>query len=167
MSLRLPLVFLATGILLAAAPHAGAFDLTGTYSGKYACKGVVTNDPSGKNSYSSDGTLRVTETGAAIGLFLDFTGGITYQYSGAAVPDVKKPDAKGEIPIVLCGTNDVLAGGSHDELGRLKVSVKPGALSGKITGMSVYSDLDAGAYTCKWSFKRTDVTDPAVSIVCP
>ncbi|MBI3769722.1 MAG: hypothetical protein HY271_14710 [Deltaproteobacteria bacterium] len=166
MSLRLSPLFLGAGILLAAAPRADAFDLTGTYTGKYACKGVVTNDQSGKNSYTSDATLRVTQTGAAIGLFIDFTGS-TYQYSGAAVPDVKKPEAKGEMPIVLCGTNDVLAGGEYDELGRLKVSAKPGALAAKITGTSVYSDLVAGAYTCKWSFKRTDLTNPAVAISCP
>jgi hypothetical protein len=161
---RGPAAFLVAAVLLAGAPAARAFDLTGTYTGKYACKGVTTGQALGKVSFSNDTTFAVKQSGAAISLRAS---GASNQYVAIAIPDPKKPDAKGDIALALCGTNDKLASGTFSEIGRLKVSAKPGALAAKMTGFSINSDIVAGVLTCKWSFKRTDTVDPAQTTACP
>ncbi|MBI3769721.1 MAG: hypothetical protein HY271_14705 [Deltaproteobacteria bacterium] len=156
--------FLVAAFLLASTPVVRAFDLTGTYAGKFACKGVTTGQAGGKLSFTNETALAVKQSASAISLRAN---GASNQYVAIAIPDPKKPDDKGNIALALCGTDDKLASGTFDEIGRLKVSAKPGALAAKMTGFSIYSDTVAGVLTCKWSFKRTDTVIPAQSTACP
>jgi hypothetical protein len=158
-------VLVAAALAVAAAP-ATAFDLTGTYAGKYVCKGFF----GAKFSFTSQPDLAITQSGDAIGVMWSFGG---YLYSGVAIADNKKPDNKGEAALVLCGTNDALVDGNYNELGRFKVATKASTnpskpAKGKLTGVSIYTEANSNeVYTCKWSFKRVDDANPGILTACP
>jgi len=110
------------------------------------------------------------QNGSALGIVLDYGTG-TNAYIGTFVPDAKKPDAKGELAILYCKTNDRVGDDpDFDELGRMSVKAKPGELKGTFKGASIFSDpgtfTDTEAGTCKWSYKRTALDMPSVPSTC-
>ena len=142
---------------------ADAFDVTGTWEGTYKCKGSYAGE---KDSYADALVAKITQSGVAVGADITFDGDL-FRYSGVAVANAAKPD-KGDLGIVICGSDDDLTAGIYDELGRLSVTTKPSKGTGSIKGSSFYTRTNpGGAYTCKWSLKRTDPADPAVGVGCP
>jgi hypothetical protein len=149
--------------LLAAAPSARAFDITGSWSGTYKCKGSLDGV---KDSYEDTLEAGITQVGTAVGASISFTGNL-FSYNGLAVANATKPD-KGDLMIAICGTDDDLGAGVYDEIGRLTVTTKPSKGSGTIKGTSNYASTGPPqAYTCKWQLKRTSTVDPAVATSCP
>jgi hypothetical protein len=147
---------------------AAAYDATGSYTGKYSCKGDLEGVPNNKDNYVSEGSVEITQSGNSVGVLLFGA----YLYNGFQIlkADPTKSN-KGELGLAFCGTDDLIGPSStdFDELGRFKVSTKPDSGKGKLTGVSTYTTFggSVGIYTCKWSFKRTSTVDPAVPVSCP
>ncbi len=153
---------LALTSVVAGATSARAFTLTGTWEGTYACKGVTST---GKDAYVDQLVAKITQVGTGVGAEITFNGN-PFRYNGIAVANVTKPD-KGDVVLVLCGTDDDTGTGLYDELGRFGVTTKPAKGTGSIKGISQFSTPEPAAYTCKWKLKRTDATDPVVTVACP
>jgi hypothetical protein len=160
-------------LVLGASPlaHAGGaalgYDLTGTWTGAIKCKSF---DTGGKVKFTlTPLALLISQNGLAIGMLADY-GGLSDRYVAVANPDVKKPLEKGELALVVCGTNDQVGDDSDfDEIGRLTVKAKPAVVKAKLAGTSIFSDpgvLAPEAGTCKWKFTRTGTTDPGVPTSC-
>ncbi len=149
-------------MLAAATSPAHAFDVSGHWSGTYACKGSFDGE---KASFTSALEADLTQSGAVVGANILFDG-TPYSYNGLAVFGLAKPD-KGDLMLVICGTDDNLNSTTYDELGRLKVTTKPAKGTGTISGFSIYSRSDPPRlYTCKWKLKRTSAVDPGVPTAC-
>jgi hypothetical protein len=154
---------LAAALAITAAP-AAAFDLTGSYVGKFRCTGSFEGR---KDSFAEPQVqVAITQSGNVFGMRFD-DGFDVLDYSGVAIPDQAKPD-KGEMAFVFCGTDDVLGNnGDLDEIGRLKVTTKPAKGTGKLSGTSIFTELDGtSVFTCKWTFKRVDTNDPGLPTSC-
>jgi hypothetical protein len=149
-------------ILSATAPPAHAFDLTGHWAGKYSCKNF---DGVKYKSGNKESTLAITQTGTT--LAVDLNNG-AFLYNGAAIFDVSKPDVKGEVVLNQCGTDNLPAAGAQGEIVRATVKTKLDDFKASFKALSIYEDEENGAFwgTCKYSFKRTDQTDPQVG-ACP
>ena len=146
--------------LLVLVPATGhAFDLTGHWTGSWKCT-IFDDGVKGKDG-NKESTLAITQAGTVFGADLD--SGLTY--SGIAIADARKPDNKGEIGIVHCGSDDDLTQIPYTELGRWKVSVK--GAKGKLNGVTLWSDDSQHIATCKYKYKRIDTVDPAVPTACP
>lgn len=148
-------------VLGAAVPAARAFDLTGLWVGNLDCKGF-----SGvRTKFKVRGINMFITHDAANRYILVQVNGQTYQ--GVTVDDVSKPN-KGEMALANCGTDDdLLTVGASDEMGRFTVQTSSAKGTGSIKGSTIVS---AGSVleisTCKWSFKRRDLTDPGI-VTCP
>lgn len=161
----------AAGILVALAVHAApavAFDLTGTWHGTSTCTSLFAGE---KQKFTDAPTIAITQVGDVIGLRADYGGGDVDVYAGVAYPDPKKPEEKGEVALVACGT-DAVAGnpGTFDELGRFAVATKTGKVKATVKGLSFFSDPGTAppeAGTCKWKMTRIDALDAGVPTVCP
>jgi hypothetical protein len=149
------------GIILAAT-SAQAFDLTGTWEGTYTCKG---SNQGVKDAYEEALVAQITQAGNAIGAAITFSG-TPYKYNGIAVANATKPD-KGDVVLVLCGSDDDLSTGAYDEIGRFSIVTKPAKGTGSLKGSSQFSTPSPAAYTCKWKLKRTDPANPVVTTACP
>lgn len=144
---------------LALASGASAFDLTGTWAGRWSCQGY---DGSKFRSSSKDSVLRVTQTGSSLAVDLD--DGL-YRYNGGAIFDDKSPTTKGEIALVQCGTDNVPFDGPEGEIVRAKVKADAAKGTGSLKGVSLveFSDIEiTDVLTCKYSYKRISTEDPAV-----
>jgi hypothetical protein len=134
-----------------------AIDLTGTWEGKYTCKGFEGE----KFSFTVVGTLEITQTGADLALRV---AGVD-EYNGVAIDDARKPETAGTAYFVHCGTSDVPGTGlgGFDETGfaKLKANASGGG-SFKATTNAFFSEAPIGAGNCKFSFKRTSTDDPGV-----
>jgi hypothetical protein len=140
-----------------------AFDVTGTWEGTYKCKGIFDGL---KDKYEDALVANLTQTGTAIGADITFDGDL-FSYNGLAIANAAKPD-KGDMTVVICGSDDDLSTGEFDELGRLSVTTKPLKGTGSIKGTSYYSTTGpVQVYTCKWKLKRTSTVDPLVAVSCP
>ena len=158
---------LAAAMLLGAVGPAAAFDLTGTWSGTTACTSLFQGE---KFKFKDAPTLQVTQVGDRIGVRADYGGGDVDFYTGHAYPDAKKPDEKGEVALIACGT-DSIAGNEpmFDELGRFAVSTKTGKIKATLKGLSFFSDPGVAspeAGTCKWKLTRTDTGNPGIATGC-
>ena len=171
MMLLLTVTFFAT-----AASAAHAFDLTGHWEGKWSCKGV---DPfEGKFTVSSQikpSTLDITQVGGTFAAVVDASvsaaNGGDFPFNVFAIPDVKKPDEKGEVVLLACPNGNTVPpqDGGSAEIIRAQVKTKANTFKASFKGASVFTDTFNGAPevgTCKYSYKRIDTTDPGVSN-CP
>jgi hypothetical protein len=154
-------------MLAALASQASAFTLTGTWTGTRKCQDLFEG---GKDKFTDPVTFHITQVGNAIGIFADFGGGDTTNYTGLANFPALKPD-KGEFAMIHCGTNDIVGdGATYDSIGRMQASTKATKVKAKIKGTTIFSDPGAAQPslgTCKWSLTRTDTTDSVVATTCP
>jgi len=132
-----------------------AFDLTGTWVGGYKCDEF---DGAKRKASNKTSTLLITQVGNTLAMSLNGA----FFYNGAAIPDAKKPEAQGEAVFNQCGTDNVPDLGSQGEILRAKVKTKSGTPKASLKGLSIFEDPVVSAGTCKYSFKRTDTTNPNV-----
>lgn len=149
-------------LVLVTAGQAFAFDLTGTWAGKWSCTGF---DGAKFTSGNKESTLLVAQVGNVFSADID---GGEFRYNGGAIPDAAKPLEKGEAVMNSCGTDPIPLTGEETEIARLKVkvSIKPGQVKGSLKGVSIFEDNLGGVGTCKYSYKRITTTNPG-SIGCP
>jgi len=147
-------------MLAFATPVVHAFDLTGTWHGKWSCSqfdGTKTKDA------NPTSTMRITQTGDTLAIDLDNSG---FSYNGRALPDVKKPDAQGEVVLNACDTDNLPTVGKLGEIIRAKVKTKSNTFKATLKGISIFEDDTPEVGTCKYTFKRDDVIDSMVP-ACP
>ncbi len=161
---------LVVAAAVAAATHArpaAAFDLTGTWSGATSCTSFFQG---AKLKFKDAPTVEISTKGDAIGLRADFGGGDVDTYVGHVIPDPKKPDEKGQVKFIACGTDSVAGNGPNfDELGRLSAVTKASSVKATLEGLSFYSDpgVDAPeAGTCKWKLTRMGTAESGVPVEC-
>ena len=156
----LSITMLALAALASGVTSAAAFDITGTYEGKFKCAGFFDGF---KDKFEEIPTLTVTQNGNVVGI--SWNGG-EFSYVGIALPDGRKPD-KGEIAFVVCSNNAAPADGNGlQEIARLKVSTKPSKGTATLKGVGIFIQEGDSVFTCKWSFKRTNTSDPGVPTGC-
>ena len=110
--------------------------------------------------------MQITQAGVNFGVQMG-TGLDTRLYAGLANPDAKKPTAKGEAYLSLCGTDNDLGVG-RDELVRISVS-KADKVGATIKGFSHFSGQASPAAhlgTCKWKWKRVDQVPGTLATNC-
>ena len=154
------IVLLALAVSGATSAHAGQlrFFIAGTWTGSIKCKGV---NGGAKEKLTLPATMRVAQDGLTVGLAVDLGGGQVASYTGVANPDAAKPDKKGELAIIRCGTDDQVGVADFDEIGRMSIASKIGQVKASFKGTSIlagFSDpgpAPAKGYTCKWKFVRT------------
>ena len=164
-TLRFTILVLTMTAALAA--PAAAFDVTGTWTGTRKCQDLFGGV---KEKFNEPATLRITQTGNAIGIEVVIAGADTANYTALANFPAAKPD-KGEFAMLHCGTNDVAGDDfAFDSIGRMQAATKTGKVKAKIKGISIFSDTGTatpGLGTCKWSLTRVEAADPGVALVCP
>lgn len=146
-------------VLSIAVPSVHAFDVTGTWVGKWSCKGFDGEKFTDGNPTS---TMLITQTGDTMAIDLD---GGSYRYNGRAITDVAKPD-KGEAVLASCAIDNQPGVNGLGELVRLAVKTKSGVVKASLKGLSIYENTPDVVGTCKYSFKRTSETNPNV-LGCP
>jgi len=153
----LPLVSVLTAavLLVAAASPARAFDLTGTWIGKWSCKGF---DGAKFTSANKTSTLKITQSGNVIAADLDNG---DFHYNGGMIADGVKPE-KGEAVFVSCSTDNVPLAGGESEIIRAAVKTKLGTFKASFKGLSIFESNFGDTGTCKYTFKRRDTIDPNV-----
>lgn len=158
---------LAVVACVLSAGRAEAFDLTGTWTGTAKCASLFGGD---KFKFTDVPAVQITQVGREIGLRADYGGGNVNFYAGRAYDDAKKPDEKGEVALVACGTDSVAGNDpAFDELGRFSAKAKPGKIKATLKGISFFSDpgvAEPEAGTCKWTLTRVDAANPGVATVC-
>ena len=167
-TIRHPLTRLAVCLALAvgAAPASAAFityDLSGNWTGTVTCSELVDGV---KQKTVTTTTMKITQAGVNFGVQLG-TGLDTRLYAGLANADAKKPTAKGEAYLALCGTDNQLGVG-RDELVRIS-DAKADKVKATIKGFSHFSGpLGPGAHfgTCKWKWKRVDQNPGTPATTC-
>jgi hypothetical protein len=151
----------ALALALGAAPLQ-ALDLTGTWTGKIACKDF---DGRKFGERFTELILQVSQTGDLLAVNLDDFD----FYNGRAIPAAGDPDG-GEVVLAHCGTDDLPAQGSIGEIVRARVGTQPGSGAGSLKALSIFEGLTVQpapqAGTCKWRFRRTSTADPNV-LPCP
>jgi len=153
---------MALGVALALAAPAGAFDLTGTWTGKQTCgdfDGVAT-----KFIPEGTATIQITQTGTAIVILVNNED----YYNGVGIDGTAKPET-GRAYFVHCGTSDVpgAAGvGGFDETGSASVKTSESRGTGSFKGGSTFFSNEGRTGVCKWSYKRTSSTDPLLVSPC-
>ncbi len=150
------------------AGRALAFDLSGTWTATTTCTSFFQG---AKLTFKQEATVAITQVGNAIGVRADYAGTHVDDYAGIAYPDAKKPDAKGEVALIACGT-DSIAGNApaFDELGRFAATTKPDKVKATLKGVSFFSDPCVAAPeagTCKWKLTRVDVAGATIPTACP
>ena len=152
---------LSLGLLVSAALPAAsaAFDLTGTWLGRWSCQGFegVPFKSSRKPS-----VLLISQTGNTLAASIDGA----FAYNGGAIPDLRAPDTQGEVALAQCATDSLPFQGGESELLRAKVKVDPHKGSGSFKGLAVVESDSPDVLTCKYSYTRVDSEDPGVS-ACP
>jgi hypothetical protein len=157
-------VVVATLLLGVAAAPAQAFDLTGHWTGKWSCKDF----DGGKFSEGvKTSTMDVTQVGGVFAIAIDANTD-DFTFNGVAVPDLIKPNEKGEVSFLSCHNTPVLsASGPGVELIRASVKVKADGKA-SFTGTSIFGNNSPTVGTCKYSYKRTaaNTADPGLA-ACP
>lgn len=146
-------------LLSTAVPTVHAFDLTGTWVGKWSCKGF---DGEKFTSDNKNSTFRITQSGNTIAADLDNG---AYRYNGGAISDSAKPE-KGEAAFVACSNDNAPLSGGESEIIRVAVKTKVDTFKATLKGVSIFEDDLGGVGTCKYSFKRQGTANPNVS-ACP
>ena len=131
-------------------------DLTGTYEGWQKCK----NFDGAAYKTKCKGDLEITQTGTN----LNMEGCSGTLFNGELIRHNGRPDKKGEVAFIACGTTPDLD--RAGEMGRAKVErkVRSGRTTFKAT--SVWYSPTGLVGTCKWHYVRVDMTDPGVA-ACP
>jgi hypothetical protein len=145
----------------ASATSALAYDLSGLWEGTYKCKGFINGV---KDKYEDFLQAAITQSGTAVGANISFDGD-PFRFNGLGIATSGKPD-KGDLVLVVCGTNDNLTTQDYDEIGRMTVTTKPSKGTGSIKGVSNYAFGGTDIYTCKWKLKRVSAVDPQVGTGC-
>jgi hypothetical protein len=156
---HLPSLF-AAAVLTAATwvPTAHAVDLTGTWTGQQVCKAFNGSSAIFKTKPSE---MLISQTGHSLTVRVDGLSG----YKGRVVDDAKKPDDKGQVSVILCGTDDNPGSVAPGEILIAKVKANPIKGTGALGGASSFESA-ANVGTCKWVYKRTNAADPA-AVACP
>jgi len=134
-----------------------AFDATGTWTGAFSCRFF---DGAKSTFKMKPSTLLIAQTGSAVKASM--TGTQLWFYDGSALNDDKKPNEKGEILLIQCGTDDI-AGVGFAEMMRVAVKTNPDKGTGSFSGVSIpEGDFGGGneLVTCKYKFKRTSTAPP-------
>jgi hypothetical protein len=142
------------------APAASAFDLTGTWEGRWSCQGF---DGAKFRSGNSESVVLISQTGNTLAVSMDAG---AYLYNGGAIFDTASPETKGEVVLNQCGTNNLPLAGADGELLRAKVKADAEKGSGSLKGLSIYESSVPDILTCKYSYRRTSTANPAVP-ACP
>lgn len=163
---RIRVAVLATA-LLGLGPRVATgqdFTVAGSWIGSITCKAL---NGGLKETTKVAPLMTVSQLGTEVGVRLDFGSGVIQHYTGLANPDGKKPETKGELALIRCGTDDILDGDeSFDEIGRFTVATKaPPAVKASLKG-TTFTARPESVGTCKWKWTRTDVADPGVSTSC-
>lgn len=148
---------LTCGVLaLGVSPTVHAFDVTGTWVGKWSCKGF---DGEKFTTANKTSTLKLTQTGNAIAADLDNG---EFHYNAGMIVDKFKPE-KGEAVFVACPTDNLPLADAESEILRAAVKTKAGTFKASLKGLSIFEDNFGGVGTCKYAFKRQDTVNPNVS----
>jgi hypothetical protein len=148
-------------LCLAAGLPAAAFDLTGHWEGSWSCSAFDAGFKT--KEFNKESTLAITSIGdGTFRAILDND----LDYRGIEIPDAAKPE-KGEIGFVSCGANDNLVLFPFVEFGRFKISTSEERGTGSLSGTTTWSRDATHIATCKYKFKRVDVTDPGLTYACP
>jgi hypothetical protein len=141
------------------ADHAAAFEASGIWIGKRTCTGFGTDH--GKITTKNLGsTLSIFQSDRYAAIELDGF----LSFSAIAIEDTAKPK-NGHLGVVQCGSSDTFIPFGVHELGRLTIATKPNG-KGSIRGTSIEAASFFGdsVLTCKWSYKRFQVSFPNVPI---
>jgi hypothetical protein len=147
--------------LVAAAPlPALGFDMVGTWEGKQVCSGF---DFDGQGArFQIESLITVSQSGDQVFLRVG-----ERDYAGLKIDDPRKPE-RGRLYLVRCSTDNVP--GTLDELEwdeTADVSIKTKANgAGSLKGFSTFIDI-SGIGSCKWKYKRVDLTDPGLTGCAP
>lgn len=163
---RIRVVILAASIL-GVGPRIAAgqdFSVIGTWTGSLTCKSFAGGV---KTTTKTTPVMTVSQVGTQVGVQLDSGGGNVERYTGLANPDGKKPETKGEVALIRCGTDDIRGPeASSDEIGRFTVATKaPPAVKASFKGTTVVARAESVS-TCTWKWTRTDAADPGLSTSC-
>lgn len=136
-----------------------AVDLTGTWDGQAVCSGFFAGAKV-KDTFS--GLLTITQTGSDLNM--EFLG---TRYNGGIIDDSTNPTKKGQGSFVACSARaEPLA--DYNEQGH--ITVVTNGDKGTFKATSVFTTAVGGTIvtveTCKYTFKRTSIVDPAVP-ACP
>jgi len=158
MHIRTWLAAVATGLVVSAtwAGNAQAFDLTGTWEGKWSCKGF---DGSKFKSANKESIMLITQAGDTVNVDVD---GGEFHYNGRAIPDDAKPE-KGEVVLAACPNDNLPGAGGEAETVRATVKTKLTTFKATFKAISIFDDDFPSVGTCKYTFKRIDAADPGVS----
>jgi hypothetical protein len=156
-STKITTLALALALMTPAAAH--AFDLTGTWIGKWSCKGF---DGAKFTSDNKASTLRISQIGNLI--HADIDNG-DFHYNGATITSTAKPDT-GEAVFLSCSTDNVPQSGGEAEIIRAAVKTKLGTFKASFKGLSIFESNFGDTGTCKYTYKRRDTIDPNVA-GCP
>jgi len=156
-------VLLGAMTLTATAETARAYDLSGTWEGKWSCSGF---DGGRFKIVQKLSPLLISQTGDT--LAGDFDGG--WVYNGRVIADPNKLE-KGELILMYCATDNRPGVGDEAEIIRAKVKTKLGADKASFSGLSIYEGTFEGFFevgTCKYSYKRISAATPNPAIApCP
>ena len=155
MPFRLLTLAVASLVVAGVAPGASAFDLTGTWEGRWSCQGF---DGAKFKAANPASTLQITQIGSVLAVNED--GGIFY--NGGAILDARSPATKGEVALVKCETDSIPLGGPEGVILRAKVKADVAKGTGSIKGLSIVESDAPEALTCKYKYKRTSTIDPGV-----
>ncbi len=138
---------------------AAAFEASGIWIGKRTCTGFGTDH--GKIAIKNLGsTLAIFQAGPHVAIELDGF----FRFSAIAIENPKKLGT-GHLGIVRCGTSDSFYPFGLHEVGRLTISTKPnGKATIRGTSIQAVAFLSDAVQTCKWSYKRFQVSFPGVAI---
>lgn len=164
-------------IIMFVSPSAGAVNLTGTWTGKFACTGFdganfsFVQPSRGQQAQS----LKISQPQGGNSLSVQwFDGPVCASiFTGFVIDNRNNPETKGHAAIGRAGTKaDITSGVS--EIVDLNATMNPSKGRGSLTGKSIYADPDPidpnlgpEVTQCKWTFKLVDTTDPGILASCP
>lgn len=154
MSIRMWLAAVASVLVLGATcpDGADAFHLTGTWIGKWSCKGF---DGAKFKTANKISTMLISQLGDTVNVDID---GGEFHYNGRAIADDAKPE-KGEVVLVECDTDNAPAVGEEAEMVRAQVKTKVDAIRATYKAVSIFEDAFPSVGTCKYNYERIDTTN--------
>jgi hypothetical protein len=159
--MRTTRTFVLASVLAVLPTAAQAYDLTGTWTGKWTCKGF---DGEKFTTENKTAVMRISQPGGGNAIYVDLDNG-GFRYNGEAIPDTAKPE-KGDAVFIACPTDNDPLSGIESEMVRATVKTKAGTFKASFKALSIFEDEFVGVGTCKYSLKRTSTTDPGV-VACP
>jgi hypothetical protein len=147
------------GLALAALPASAIDSLTGTYEGKFSCKGSNNGAPTkGKG----DAVLTITEDGTVLAALTENGAPAGGTFDLLHIEETAKQD-RSKVAGADCGLLNVGRGIALEG----DVVIKTGSEKGTVKGSYIrLGDKPARIDVCTFTVKRTSTTDPAVQ-GCP